>query len=239
MEILLVIQNWSYTIIDLFLFIYCIIRIRNHGVRYFAFGFGVLLTTSLMWRLVEILDLPSNYSKIYEFIGFFNLFTYFIFAGLIVAGISHVSSSTYIHKGEGLQDNKSGNLSLTQIIFSFTGRIGRGTFWAIWCSMMGVSLIIGLVIGGIAGSGPDGEVTAIVVYFLYLIPCVWIGLAMQVKRWHDRDKSGWMVLINFIPVLGLIWALVELGFLQGTIGPNQYGDDPLQSIEKYSEEVAL
>lgn len=84
MEIIRVIQNWSYTIIDLFLFIYCIIRIRNHMVKYFAFGFGILFTTSLMWRLVDILGLYSTYSKIYEILGYFNLFSYIIFAGLFV-----------------------------------------------------------------------------------------------------------------------------------------------------------
>jgi hypothetical protein len=37
-----------------------------------------------------------------------------------------------------------------------------------------------------------------------------------------------MILINFIPVVGLIWALVELGFRKGTSGPNRYGEDLVQ-----------
>lgn len=53
------------------------------------------------------------------------------------------------------------------------------------------------------------------------------GLALSIKRWHDRDKSGWWVLIAFVPLVGPIWALVETGFLEGTKGPNQYGPDPL------------
>ncbi len=122
-----------------------------------------------------------------------------------------------------------------QGLFSLTGRIGRATFWSIWFVMMIVSLFVGLIIGGISSSGDEGAAVAIVIYLLFLIPCVWIGLAMQVKRWHDRNKSGWMVLINFIPIIGWFWALIELGFLQGTIGPNQYGEDPLQLSEKKSE----
>jgi uncharacterized membrane protein YhaH (DUF805 family) len=35
------------------------------------------------------------------------------------------------------------------------------------------------------------------------------------------------IIINIIPVIGWIWALVELGCLRGTPGRNQYGDDPL------------
>lgn len=51
---------------------------------------------------------------------------------------------------------------------------------------------------------------------------------MQIKRWHDLDKSGWWVLINFIPIVGGLWCLVECGFLKGTVGPNRFGPDPLQ-----------
>jgi uncharacterized membrane protein YhaH (DUF805 family) len=61
---------------------------------------------------------------------------------------------------------------------------------------------------------------------LYLA-LIWPSLAISIKRWHDRDKSGWWVLIGFIPLIGGIWALIETGFLEGTKGPNQYGLDPL------------
>ena len=33
--------------------------------------------------------------------------------------------------------------------------------------------------------------------------------------------------LGLIPIIGGIWALVENGFLRGTDGPNQYGNDPL------------
>ncbi len=54
----------------------------------------------------------------------------------------------------------------------------------------------------------------------------WTHLAVFVKRWHDRDKSGWWVLINLIPIIGWFWTLIECGFLDGTVGPNKYGPDP-------------
>jgi uncharacterized membrane protein YhaH (DUF805 family) len=56
---------------------------------------------------------------------------------------------------------------------------------------------------------------------------VWPALAVSVKRWHDRDKSGAWVLLNLLPVIGWIWALIDNGFLRGTSGPNRFGDDPL------------
>ena len=54
---------------------------------------------------------------------------------------------------------------------------------------------------------------------LALIP----SIIVYIKRFHDRDKSGWWVLIGLIPIIGGIWLLIELGFLKGTPGPNRFG----------------
>jgi hypothetical protein len=50
-----------------------------------------------------------------------------------------------------------------------------------------------------------------------------IDVIVYIKRFHDRDKSGWWVLIWLIPIIGAIWLLIELGFLKGTPGPNRFG----------------
>lgn len=55
----------------------------------------------------------------------------------------------------------------------------------------------------------------------------WVALAVSVKRCHDRDRPGWFLLIVLIPVVGYLWALVELGLMAGTDGDNRYGEDPL------------
>ncbi|MDK1018188.1 MAG: DUF805 domain-containing protein [Actinomycetota bacterium] len=56
---------------------------------------------------------------------------------------------------------------------------------------------------------------------------LWAGLAIAIKRWHDRDKSGWWILIGLVPIIGGFWALIETRFLTGTQGENRYGPDPL------------
>ena len=65
----------------------------------------------------------------------------------------------------------------------------------------------------------------------FLLLCVWAlltfipNLAVAVRRLHDQDKSGWMILVGLIPLIGPIWLLI-LYFTEGTRGPNQYGPDP-------------
>lgn len=55
-----------------------------------------------------------------------------------------------------------------------------------------------------------------------------MALAVGVKRWHDRNKSAWWILIALIPYIGGIWILIECGCLRGTLGPNRFGGDPIE-----------
>ena len=50
-------------------------------------------------------------------------------------------------------------------------------------------------------------------------------LALQVRRFHDQNRSGWLVLVNLIPMVGSAAALAMM-CLRGTPGPNRFGPDP-------------
>lgn len=50
-------------------------------------------------------------------------------------------------------------------------------------------------------------------------------VAAGMKRSHDTDKSGWLILLGLIPVVNFVLALYML-FADGTVGPNRYGLDP-------------
>jgi uncharacterized membrane protein YhaH (DUF805 family) len=124
---------------------------------------------------------------------------------------------------------------------SFEGRINRKPFWLGLLILMATQWIVGILLFAAVGlslmSGADpvmsprdvfllkilGVLLPLVVTLVFLYPSV----AIYTKRWHDRGKSGWWMLILFIPLLGFVWFLVECGFLPGTAGPNQYGNDPL------------
>jgi uncharacterized membrane protein YhaH (DUF805 family) len=113
-----------------------------------------------------------------------------------------------------------GDIDWQHLLFRFDGRINRAKFW----SGVGALIVAYIVIFALFAID-SGALRALL--GLAYIAMIWPSLAISIKRWHDRDKSGWWVLIGFIPLIGPIWALVETGFLEGTGGPNQYGPDPL------------
>lgn len=59
----------------------------------------------------------------------------------------------------------------------------------------------------------------------------WPMIAMAIKRCHDRDKSGWWLLLGFIPIVN-VYVLVSLYFLPGTRHLNRFGPDPREE-ERY------
>lgn len=127
---------------------------------------------------------------------------------------------------------------MQELLFSFAGRVNRARFWLTLLAVDVVASVLLSIVQVATGTSfvPDAEgnmpspgVGAGVIVLIILIAWMWIGLAIGVKRFHDRNKSGWWILINLVPVIGGLWYLIECGFLKGTTGPNQYGPDPLAS----------
>lgn len=54
------------------------------------------------------------------------------------------------------------------------------------------------------------------------------SIMMLERRLHDLDKSGWWMLLLCVPLVNILFYIYIL-FFKGTEGPNQYGEDPLQS----------
>jgi uncharacterized membrane protein YhaH (DUF805 family) len=121
-------------------------------------------------------------------------------------------------------DSKHG--AFVRILFSFKGRVNRRSFWMVTLFVVGPYTILDLQrdAGMDSGASPWGILGAVLLTFFLML---WPGLAVQVKRWHDLDKSGFWSLINIIPIIGSIWTLVMCGGKKGTDGPNRYGDGPL------------
>ncbi|WP_339074616.1 DUF805 domain-containing protein [Teredinibacter turnerae] len=109
-------------------------------------------------------------------------------------------------------------LTLTKLYFSFSGRIGRLNF------ILGMITLLAFIILLLFSAAVLKLAENDFVYFLsmFYIPLIWCSLSLQAKRWHDRNKSAWWIVINFIP-LGAVWAFIETCILAGTSGSNKYG----------------
>lgn len=113
----------------------------------------------------------------------------------------------------------------SRLLLGVHGRVSRRTFWLVGVVGMSVVQFYVWALLDIAGARPtvsEGVSGALV---------TWPAIAITAKRWHDRDRSGWWVLINAIPVAGSLWTIVQCGLLRGTTGPNRFGPDPLQIDE--------
>ncbi len=98
----------------------------------------------------------------------------------------------------------------------FDGRAKRADFWYFFlcCFLVGAAAsILSLLIGSWFAS---------LVSLALFIP----NIAMTMRRLHDIGKSGWWILICFIPVIGFIWLLILMA-KAGDRGANAYGEDPM------------
>ena len=111
-----------------------------------------------------------------------------------------------------------GNIDMMYLFTSAQGRISRQQWWI----GLGILAVIWLLSALLLGQ--DGLLPFIMGIFIWLA-----GIMLHIKRCHDRGKSGWWCLLLVIPIVGFIWAVVDLGILPGTIGANDYGPDPLQA----------
>jgi uncharacterized membrane protein YhaH (DUF805 family) len=109
-----------------------------------------------------------------------------------------------------------------QFYLSAQGRVNRKQWWLyLVLPVFAVSLILSLVDGAVGTVDTESGLGLLsgIWTLIILIP----SILVHIKRFHDRDKSGWWVLIGLIPIIGGLWLLIELGFLKGTEGPNRFG----------------
>lgn len=105
---------------------------------------------------------------------------------------------------------------------NFSGRARRTEFWMFFLFNFIFGIIAGLLDRALGLSNAFGYGTISILYSLAMfIP----GLAVTVRRLHDVGKSGWMLLIILIPIIGWIWLFV-LDVTDSNPGENQYGKNP-------------
>jgi uncharacterized membrane protein YhaH (DUF805 family) len=105
----------------------------------------------------------------------------------------------------------------------FSGRARRKEYWMF--ALFNVIFIASAMILDTVLVVTIGELPYGVFYFLYSLAVLIPGLAVYVRRLHDIGKSGWIILIAIIPIIGPIWLLV-LTLTASNHGENKYGSNP-------------
>jgi uncharacterized membrane protein YhaH (DUF805 family) len=137
-------------------------------------------------------------------------------------------------------------MDLIDLLFGFQGRIGRGQFWVTILIFFFAALIVAAVHYALQSF-----------YFTLAVAVIACGpaficvIAAGIKRLHDRNRSSvWLLVfypvppivltaanliesgviqtvLSFVGFLSLIWTVIELGCLRGTVAGNRYGPDPV------------
>ncbi len=102
----------------------------------------------------------------------------------------------------------------------FSGRSRRKEYWFFVLFYLIIYLVLAIVDTVILGSEGIGLLTTLFALAM-LIP----GIAVSVRRLHDTGRSGWWILIGFIPLIGVIVLLVFY-FQDSQPGQNDYGPNP-------------
>ena len=110
-------------------------------------------------------------------------------------------------------------MGLVDLFFSVRGRINRAQYW-LGSFVTGFVLMAGLVAASFAAGGAAENATkseaamagvgafALLFAPVLIIVC-WTGLAIQIKRFHDRGRPWWFVLLPFVPALFIGMAIAE------------------------------
>lgn len=103
----------------------------------------------------------------------------------------------------------------------FEGRSNRAEYWLFvltyaiaFCVALAIDF---LVFGDLTQSAGMGPFSGIVI-LASVVPSIAVG----VRRLHDLDRTGFWLLISFVPFIGAL-AMLVVGLWPGTPGPNRFG----------------
>ena len=112
-------------------------------------------------------------------------------------------------------------IALLKKYADFQGRARRAEYWMFVLFQLLAVAILGLILSG----GKTDSATATGLMALVTLGLLLPSIAVTVRRLHDTNRTGWWILISFLPLIGGLWLLV-LTVLDGTPTSNRFGPDP-------------
>lgn len=106
---------------------------------------------------------------------------------------------------------------------TFAGRAQRSEYWYFFLYYLLIYIVLA-VVDGVLGSFDARQGFGLFTGIFALATAI-PSIAVGVRRMHDIGRSGWWLLISFVPLVGVIWLLVYAA-RDGNPGVNAYGVDP-------------
>ena len=118
-------------------------------------------------------------------------------------------------------------------IFSTKGRIGRLRYLAYsmiynFIIMFLIGILSAILIPMVAGDEGESGAMMVVVMALIYLPVFAVFFIVARRRLHDLDRTGWLTLLMFVPLINVIFGLYLL-FGSGSPGMNKYGPAPQEN----------
>jgi uncharacterized membrane protein YhaH (DUF805 family) len=107
---------------------------------------------------------------------------------------------------------------------NFSGRASRSEFWWFYLFIVIVGTILSIIASATGADSSSGIGVNVVMFVIYVI-LVLASLSVSVRRLHDSNKSGWLVLLNLLCCIGPI-ILIVFWVQPSTEGDNSYGPRP-------------
>jgi uncharacterized membrane protein YhaH (DUF805 family) len=115
-------------------------------------------------------------------------------------------------------------LAIISHLFKPSGRIPRRWYWFGMVALLWVIYLLMPVVQAVGGRW---------ITILLFLPFYWALFCLMSQRSHDVGRSaGWLAFL-IVPIVGLLWGFVVLGFRRGDPGENQFGHDPRPSAPDY------
>jgi hypothetical protein len=217
MGIIQSIEQWIYPVMDLALFIFCLLKLKTNGAIYFIIGFGIQFFASLIWRILPLFQGASGngLSKIYEIYNHISVLFYIISLVLLIIGISVISKPGTIQNGVNYQNisvRKFGNfvlyvallvLGFIPFIIGAASLISSSSSYNSGNELFLIVMVIGFLIFLIAQ-----------VYFMVMLYRVWhyaINESKRLKLTPTIETPGMAIGYLFIPFYNFYWVFKSYG----------------------------
>ncbi len=150
---------------------------------------------------------------------------------------------------------------ILNILFAFSGRIDRITWLVFFLALAAAESAAGTLLRDMLGTGAPAGGNPFEAYFddraglVAALIFLWPSLAVDVKRWHDIGRSGWLTLVVYGPafamfvveelkgagvlpatplpgpllsLMGLVFLvyIILLGARKGAAAANRFGEPP-------------